>query len=80
MYITIIICVLFICATILGCYWIKLGFSGDETLETKINTVKIKIENILSEDAKYEAEDKSFMITKDSYKTCISEIEQILDI
>lgn len=80
MHITIIICVLLICATILGCYWIELVFSGDKTLETKINIVKIKIENILSEDAKYEAEDKSFMITKDSYKTCISEIKQILDI
>lgn len=80
MYITIIICVLFICATILCHTWLKLGFSGDETLETKFDTIKIKIDNILVEDAKAEAEDKSYMVNKDSYRKCISEIKQILDI
>lgn len=80
MYITIIICVLLICATILGYSWLKLGYSGDETLETKFDAIKIKIDNILAEDAKAEAEDKSYMVNKDSYRKCVSEIKQILDI
>lgn len=80
MYITIIICVLLICATILGYNWLKLGYSGDETLETKFDAIKIKINNILAEDAKAEAEDKSYMINKESYRKVVSEIKQILDI
>lgn len=80
MYITIIICVLFICATILGCIWLKLGFSSDENLETKFDIIKIKIYNILDEDAKAKAEDKSYMINKESYKRVINEIGQILEL
>lgn len=80
MYITIIICVLFICATVLGYTWLKIGFDGDETLETKFDTIKIKIDNILAEDAKAQAEDKSYMVNKESYRKCISEIKQILEL
>lgn len=80
MYITIIICVLLICVTILGIYWLKVGFGGDEELETKFDAIKIKIENLLAKDAKFEAEDKSYMVNKESYRECISEIKQILNI
>lgn len=80
MYITIVICVLLICATILGCLWLKLGFSGDETLETKFDAIRIKIDNILTEDAEAEAEDKSYMVNKDSYRKVVNEIKQILDV
>lgn len=79
MYITIIICVLFICATILGYAWLKLGFSGDETLKTKFDTVIIEINNIIAKDDKAQAEDKSYMCQKDDYRDCVTKIKQILE-
>ena len=79
MYITIIICVLLICATILGCYWLKVGFNGDETLETKFDAVMIEIDSIIAKDDKAEAEDKSYMCQKDDYRDCVNKIKQILE-
>lgn len=79
MYITIIICVLLICATILGYNWLKLGFSGDETLETKFDAVIIEIDSIIAKDDKAEAEDKSYMCQKDDYRDCVTKIKEILE-
>lgn len=79
MYITIIICVLLICATIFGIYWLKLGFVGDETLETKFDAVMIEIDSIIKKDDKAEAEDKSYMCQKDDYRDCVTKIKEILE-
>ena len=80
MYITIIICVLFICATILGCYWVKIGFDGDETLETKFDAIKIKIDNITKKQIDANLKDKDYLVTKDNYKDVLDEIKQILEL
>lgn len=80
MYITIIICVLLICATILGIYWLKVGFGGDEELETKYNTILIKINNLSKKQADADAKDKDYLVTKDEYKEVLDEIKQILEL
>lgn len=79
MYITIVICVLLICATILGCKWLKLGYSGDETLEAKFDSVMVEINSIIAKDDKAEAEDKSYMCQKDDYRDCVTKIKEILE-
>lgn len=79
MYITIIICVLLICATILGYTWLKLGYSGDETLETKFDAVMIEVDNIIKKDDKAEIENKSYMCQKDDYRDCVIKIKEILE-
>ncbi len=80
MYITIIICVLLICATVLGIYWLKVGFGGDEELETKFNTVLIKIKNITEKQITADAKDKDYLVSKDDYKEVLNEIKQILEL
>lgn len=80
MYITIIICVLLICATILGIYWLKVGFGGDEELETKYNTILIKINNLFKKQADADAQNKDYLVTKDEYKEVLNEIKQILEL
>lgn len=79
MYITIIICVLLICVTILGYSYLKLGYSGDETLKAKFDAVMIEINSIIAKDDKAEAEDKSYMCQKVDYRDCVTKIKEILE-
>ena len=79
MYITIIICVFLICATVLGYKYLQIGFETDETLQTKFDAAIIEINSIIEKDNKAEAMDKSYMCQKDDYRDCVNNIKQILE-
>lgn len=79
MYITIVICVFLICATILAYRYLQIGFETDETMRAKFDAVIIEIDNIIAKDDKAEALDKSYMCQKDDYRDCVDKIKQILE-
>ena len=79
MYITIIICVFLICATVLAYRYLQIGFENDETLYAKFDCVMVEINNIIAQDNKAEAEEKSYMCQKDDYRNCINRIKEILE-
>ena len=79
MYITIIICVFLICATILGYKYLEIGFGTDETLYAKLDSVMVEIDSIITKDNEAEEKDKPYMCKKDDYKDCINRIKQILE-
>ena len=79
MYITIIICVLLICATVLGYRYLQIGFETDETMKAKFDAAMIEINSIIAKDDEAEAKDKSYMCQKDDYRDCITKIKQILE-
>lgn len=79
MYITIIICVLLICATILAYKYLQIGFETDETLYAKLDAVMIEINSIIEKDDKAETENKSYMCKKDDYRDCVTKIKEILE-
>ena len=79
MYITIVICVFLICATILAYKYLQLGFETDQTLQTKFDAVIIEVNNIIAKDDKAEAEKKSYICQKDDYRDCVTKIKEILE-
>jgi len=79
MYITIVICVFLICATILAYRYLQIGFETDETLYAKFDAVMVEINSIIEKDNKAEAEEKSYMCQKDDYRDCVIKIKQILE-
>lgn len=79
MYITIIICVFLICATVLGYRYLQIGFETDETMRAKFDAVMIEINGIIEQDDKAEAADKSYMCQKDDYRNSVNKIKQILE-
>ena len=78
MYITIIICVLFICATVLGWKYFQITYTSDDELNSKFEVIGIKLTKFLAKVHKAEAEDKAYMIRVEEYKEVIEEIQDVL--
>lgn len=78
MYITIIICVLFICATVLSWKYLQIGYTGDDELNSKFEVIGVKITKFLAKVDKAEAEDKSYSVSKKDYREVIEEIQDVL--
>lgn len=80
MYITIIICVLLICATILAYRYLQIRFGTNETMRAKFDAAIIEINNIIEKDNKAEVLNRSYMCEKDDYKDTVNRIKEILEL